>query len=163
MEPPFDGIDGVISTTSGYSGGHTENPTYEEVCSGGSGHAEVVQVIFDPAKARYENLLEVFWRNIDPTTENQQFCDRGTQYRPGIFYLDEKQKLLAESSLKAIKETKTFPENIVTEITKASKFYPAEEYHQKFYKNNSARYNIYRSGSGRDKRLKELWKHSGHK
>src|SRR5881396_2628705 len=157
MEPPFDKLEGVISTTSGYTGGHKKNPTYEEVSSGGTGHAESVRVAYNPAKIDYQKLLEVFWHNIDPTTPNRQFCDRGTQYRSAIFYHDEEQKRLALASKKAIEDSKRFKEPIVTQIEPAGVFYPAEEYHQDFYKKDPVRYKTYRIGCGRDQRLKELW------
>ncbi len=156
MEAPFDVLDGVHSTTSGYTDGKKKNPTYKEVSSGGTGHAEAVQVVYDPERITYAELLEVFWRNIDPTVKDRQFCDRGSQYRSGIFYHDEEQKRLAEESKKKLLET-TEIRPIVTEITAASEFYAAEEYHQDFYKNNSAHYKSYRYGCGRDRRLKELW------
>ncbi len=155
MEPPFDKLEGVISTTSGYTGGHKKNPTYEEVSSGGTGHAESVRVAYDPAKIDYQKLLEVFWHNIDPTTPNRQFCDRGSQYRSAIFYHNEEQKLLALESKKAVE--KLFKEPIVTEILPAPEFYVAEDYHQDFYKKNPIRYKSYRFGCGRDQRLKQLW------
>jgi peptide-methionine (S)-S-oxide reductase len=157
MEPPYDKLDGVISTTSGYIGGSVKNPTYEQVSSGSTGHTEVVQVVYDPKKISYEKLLEVFWRNIDPTVKNQQFCDVGSQYRSGIFYLGDEQKKLAEASKAALDRSKPFKEPIVTEITRATEFYPAEEYHQDFYKKNPVRYKFYRNGCGRDARLQQLW------
>ena len=157
MQPPFDALDGVISTTAGYTGGHTKNPTYHEVSAGGTGHAESVQVVFDPKKISYKKLLDVFWHNIDPTTPNRQFCDAGTQYRSAIFYMNDEQKRLAEESLDELKKNKPFKGSIVTEITRASEFYPAEEYHQEYYKKNPVRYKFYRYGCGRDARLKELW------
>jgi len=156
MEPPFDKLDGVISTTSGYTGGHKENPTYEQVSSGTTGHAEAIQVIYDPDKITYDQLLEVFWRNVDPTDGGGQFCDRGSQYRTAIFYHDDEQKRVAERSRQAVIESTGF-KAIATEITAASAFYPAEEYHQDYYKKNPVRYKFYRYGCGRDKRLKELW------
>ena len=157
MEAPFDGIRGVVSTTSGYTGGRTRNPTYEMVSSGGTGHAESVQVLYDPKKVTYAQLLDVFWRNIDPLAKNAQFCDHGTQYRSSIFFHDEEQQRMAEQSKKALEESKRFPKPIVTEIVALSEFYPAEEYHQDFYKRNPERYMSYRQGCGRDRRLKELW------
>jgi peptide-methionine (S)-S-oxide reductase len=157
MEPPFDKLDGVLSTTSGYIGGHQENPTYKQVSAGSTGHTEAIQIEYDPAKVSYEKLLTVFWLNIDPTTANSQFCDHGSQYRSGIFYHDDKQKQAAEKSLTALKQTKPFDENIVTEITSASAFYPAEEYHQDYYQKNPLRYKYYRYACGRDKRLEQLW------
>jgi len=160
MEPPFDKLDGVISTTSGYTGGHKENPTYEQVSSGATGHAEAIQIIYDPEKVSYGKLLEVFWRNTDPTDGGGQFCDRGNQYRTAIFYHDDEQKSLAQQSKQALIESKGFTE-IATEITAASAFYSAEEYHQDYYKKNPVRYKFYRYSCGRDKRLKELWGESG--
>ena len=160
MEHPFDELDGVISTTSGYTGGHKVNPTYPEVLAGGTGHAESVQIVYDPQIITYEKLLEVYWKNTDPTSPNAQFCDHGNQYRPEIFYHSEEQKQLAEVSKKKIEETKTFPQHIVTPITKASTFYPAEDYHQNFYQTNSIRYKFYRLACGRDVRLAELWEKS---
>ncbi len=157
METPFDKLDGVISVTSGYTGGHTKNPTYEEVSSGTTGHAESVQIVYDPTRISFEKLLDIFWHNIDPTTPNRQFCDAGNQYRSAIFYHSEAQKKLAEASRLALEKSKRFMEPIVTEIVPASEFYPAEEYHQHFYKKNPIRYHFYRQGCGRDKRLKELW------
>lgn len=157
MEQPFDAIPGVISTTSGYTGGSKKNPTYEEVSSGRTGHAEAIQVVFDPAKVSYKKLLEVFWHNIDPTTLNRQFCDAGTQYRSGIFYKGEAQKQAAEASRAALDKSKPFKEPIVTELTAATEFYPAEDYHQDYYLKNPVRYKFYRSGCGRDARLKALW------
>ncbi len=154
MEPPYDDIRGVKRTTSGYTGGTTKNPTYEEVCTGETGHAEAVEIEYDPTQVTYTQLLDVFWHNIDPTVTNRQFVDRGTQYRPEIFYHDEEQKRLAEESKKDIE--KIF--GVVTvKITPASTFYPAEEYHQDFYLNNRDHYNAYKKGSGRDRRLKDIW------
>jgi peptide-methionine (S)-S-oxide reductase len=155
MEPPFDKLDGVISTISGYTGGTKKNPTYEEVSAGKTGHAEVVQITYDPKKITYEKLLEVFWRNVDPLTPNRQFCDVGSQYRTAIFYHDETQKRLAEESKKAL--SKRFKEPIVTEIVAASEFYPAEDYHQDYYIRNPLRYKYYRYSCGRDQRLEALW------
>jgi peptide-methionine (S)-S-oxide reductase len=157
MEHPFDELPGVISVTAGYTGGHKKNPTYEEVSAGGTGHAESVQIIYDPARICYEKLLDVFWHNIDPTTPNRQFCDAGNQYRSAIFYYNETQKMLAMASKTALERSKPFPAPIVTEIVPASEFYPAEEYHQHFYKKNPIRYKFYRQGCGRDKRIRELW------
>ena len=157
MEPPFDKLDGVISTTSGYTGGQKQNPTYKEVSAGVTGHTEAVQVIYDPRKIDYAQLLEVFWCNIDPTTADRQFCDSGSQYRTGIFYHDEEQKRLAEESKQAVEKSGRLGQPIVTEITPASEFYPAEEYHQDYYKKNPLRYKFYRYNCGRDQRLEELW------
>lgn len=161
MEPPFDKLEGVFETISGYTGGHKQNPTYEEVSMGTTGHAEAVQVVYDPDKISYEKLLEVFWRNIDPTTPDRQFCDVGHQYRTAIFYHDEEQKRLALASKAALEENKPFKEPIVTEIVPASEFYPAEDYHQDYYQKNPLRYKFYRYSCGRDQRLEGLWgKHS---
>ena len=157
MEPPYDKLPGVASTTSGYMGGKTRNPTYEEVSSGGTGHAEVVQVIYDPKKVSYDKLLEVYWRNVDPTQRDGQFCDHGSQYRTAIFFHDDEQKRAAETSKAVLLKKKPFPGGIVTEITSATEFYPAEDYHQDYYRKNPVRYKFYRSGCGRDARLKELW------
>ncbi len=157
MEPPFDKLPGVTATISGYTGGTKVNPTYQEVSSGGTGHAEAVQVIYDPKKVTYEKLLETFWVNVDPTVKDRQFCDSGTQYRTSIFYSDEAQRKAAEASRAALEKSKPFKEAIVTPIVMAGAFYPAEDYHQDYYKKNPVRYQIYRSGCGRDARLKELW------
>jgi peptide-methionine (S)-S-oxide reductase len=157
MEPPFDTLTGVISTTSGYTGGKTKNPRYEEVSAGNTGHAEAVQIKYDPSKISYSRLLQVFWHNIDPTAVNRQFCDSGNQYRTAIFYHNETQKKLALESKQLLEKTKTFRQSIVTEITPAGTFYPAEEYHQDYYRKNPLRYKYYRYSCGRDKRLEELW------
>ncbi len=157
MEPPYDKLTGVISTTSGYMGGKTRNPTYEQVTSGRTGHTEVVQVEYDPEKVSYAMLLEVFWRNIDPTQRDGQFCDHGSQYRTAIFYHTEDQRKLAVASKAQLEKTKPFKGDIVTEVTAAPEFYPAEEYHQDFYKKNPTRYKFYRAGCGRDARLQALW------
>ncbi len=157
MEAPFDKLPGVMSVTSGYTGGHAKNPTYEEVSSGRTGHAEAVQVVYDPAKISYRQLLDVFWSNIDPTVKDRQFCDVGTQYRSAIFWHDEEQRREAEASRAELEKTKPFREKIVTEIVAASEFYPAEEYHQQYYRKNPLRYRYYRAGCGRDARLKQLW------
>jgi peptide-methionine (S)-S-oxide reductase len=155
MEPPYDELEGVLSTMSGYTGGAKKNPTYEEVVAGSTGHAEAVQVTYDPKKISYERLLEVFWRNIDPLTANAQFCDSGSQYRAAIFYHDETQKKYADASKKRLQSR--FKQPIVTEIVRAMEFYPAEDYHQDYYKKNPIRYKVYRYGCGRDQRLQELW------
>ena len=157
MEPPFDKIDGVISTTSGYTSGHKENPTYKEVSAGITGHTEAIQIIFDPNKISYAKLLEVFWRNIDPVAVDRQFCDRGTQYRSGIYYRDTVQEQAAKQSLQKLQQNKPFEGEITTEIVAATTFYPAEEYHQDYYIKNPLRYKYYRYSCGRDKRLSELW------
>ncbi len=156
-EHDFDEVPGVISTTSGYMGGHKRNPTYQEVSAGVTGHTEVVQVVFDPIKISYAALLNIFWVSIDPTVKDQQFCDRGNQYRSAIFYHDEQQKRLALASKKSLEKTKPFQESIVTEITAASHFYPAEDYHQNFHRKNPVRYKLYRFSCGRDQRLEALW------
>ena len=155
MEPPFDELAGVISTTSGYIAGKTKNPTYEQVSSGSTGHAEALQVVYDPKKITYEKLLEVFWRNIDPLAANGQFCDLGSQYRSGIFYHDGNQKSAAEKSKKSIQSR--FKQPVATEITAATVFYPAEDYHQDYYKKNPVRYKLYSHGCGRAQRLEEVW------
>jgi peptide-methionine (S)-S-oxide reductase len=157
MEHPFDSLEGVVSVMSGYTGGTKKNPTYQEVSAGGTGHTESVQIVYDPAKIGYRKLLEVFWHNIDPTTPNRQFCDAGNQYRSAVFYHDEEQKRLVEESKRELERTKPFRGSIVTEIAPASVFYPAEEYHQQYYKKNPVRYKFYRYNCGRDQRLKELW------
>ena len=157
MEGPFDVLDGVVSTTSGYIGGTKKDPTYQEITSGWTGHTEAVQIVYDPAKVTYEKLLDVFWHNIDPTVKNKQFCDSGSQYRSGIFYLNETQKKAADASKAALDKSKPFKDPIVTEITAATTFYPAEDYHQDYYVKNPVRYRLYRQGCGRDARLKEIW------
>jgi peptide-methionine (S)-S-oxide reductase len=155
MEPPFDKLPGVISTTSGYTGGKTVNPTYRQVVGGATGHAEAVQVVYDPAKISYEKLLEVFWRNVDPHDAAGQFCDRGDSYRTGIFVHDETQRRLAEESKKSVAAKLKKP--IATEIVAAPKFYPAEDYHQDYYVKNPVRYKFYRANCGRDDRLRDVW------
>ena len=157
VEADFDKVAGVISTTSGYTGGTVANPTYEQVSSERTGHAEAVQIVFDPAKVSYEKLLDYFWRTIDPTTKDRQFCDHGSPYRTAIFTHDEAQAKAARASLATLEKIKPFKEPIVTEIVMAGAFYPAEEYHQDYYKKNPLRYQYYRSSCGRDARLKELW------
>jgi peptide-methionine (S)-S-oxide reductase len=157
MEPAFDHLKGVISVTSGYTGGTEKNPTYEEVSSGITGHAESVEIIYDPSIIGYAQLLEVFWHNIDPTVKDQQFCDQGKQYRSAIFAHNEEQRKFAEKSKKDLEESRRFKGTIYTEITPASEFYRGEEYHQKYYVKNPLRYRFYRLNCGRDSRLKELW------
>ena len=157
MEQPFDKIDGVKSTTSGYVGGGKVNPTYHEVSSGTTGHTEAVEIVYDPKKVKFETLLDTFWRNIDPTDRNGQFCDRGAHYRPGIFYQNDEQKRLSDLSKAALDKQRPFKAPIAIEITKGSTFYAAEDYHQDYYKKNPVRYKFYRSGCGRDARLAELW------
>ena len=156
-EAAFEQLGGVVSVTSGYTGGTKPNPTYEEVCSGTTGHAESVQIVYDPSTISYEQLLDVFWRNIDPTTPNQQFADKGTQYRSAIFYHDEDQRRAAEASKQQLAKSGKFAAPIVTEITPASTFYPAEDYHQDYYKKNPLRYHLYKIGSGRAGYLKRVW------
>jgi peptide methionine sulfoxide reductase msrA/msrB len=157
MEPPFEKVPGVQSVTSGYAGGRVKNPSYDQVSAGGTGHAEVVQIAYDPSKVSYEQLLEVFWRNVDPTDAGGQFCDRGDQYRTGIFYEGESQRRAATESKSALAASGALGRPIVTEVAALEKFYPAEGYHQDFYKKSPARYYSYRAGCGRDKRLEELW------
>ncbi len=157
MEHPFDELPGVISTTVGYTGGVKKAPTYEEVSAGGTGHAESVEVIFDPSLISYSELLDVFWRNIDPTTPNRQFVDVGSQYRTAVFYLNEAQKRLAEKSKTELEATGRYDQPIVTEIVPATTFYRAEEYHQDYYKKNPIRYKFYRYNSGRDRYIEKVW------
>jgi len=157
MESPFESLDGVVSVTVGYTGGTKVNPTYEQVSAGGTGHAESVQIVYDPAKISYQKLLDVFWHNIDPLTAEAQFCDHGHQYRSAIFFHDAAQKKLAEESKRALEASGRFKQPIVTEITAASTFYPAEEYHQHYHTKNPVRYRFYRLSCGRDSRLRELW------
>jgi len=157
MEPPFEKLDGVVSVISGYTGGEKENPTYQEVSGGTTGHTESVEILYDPSKVSYEKLLDTFWKNIDPTTARGQFVDSGSQYRPEIFFHNEEQKKLAEASKKKLSDSKKFDKPIIVEITKADKFYPAEEYHQDYYKENPLRYKFYRSNSGRDQFLDKVW------
>ncbi len=157
MEPPFDKIDGVVSTISGYTGGPEQSPAYKDVAYGRTGHTEAVQVTYDPEKVSYEELLHVFWRNHDPLSASGQFCDRGKQYRPGVFFHDEEQKAAALASKEAIDASGRFPKPTVTEITELTDFWAAEEYHQNFYEKNPLHYKQYRFGCGRDRRLKQLW------
>jgi peptide-methionine (S)-S-oxide reductase len=157
VEADFDKVDGVLETTSGYIGGRVPNPTYGAVSAGGTGHTEAVKVVFDPARISYAQLLEKFWPTIDPTVKDQQFCDIGSQYRSGIFPLDQKQLKEADASKAARQKSKPFNAPIVTEITLATTFYPAEDYHQDYYLKNPIRYRYYRTGCGRDARLKDLW------
>jgi len=157
MEPPYDHLDGVLSTTSGYTGGSTADPTYQEVSRGGTGHAEVVQVVYDPAKVSYEQLLDVYWRNVDPLDGGGQFCDRGDSYRTSIFVHDADQRRLAEASKQALEDSDRFTQPIVTPIVDAPTFYPAEDYHQDYYEKNPVRYKFYRWNCGRDQRLAEVW------
>ncbi len=157
VEADFDKVPGVISTTSGYIGGKVANPTYPQVSSGGTGHTEAVKIVYDPDIVTYEKLLYVFWRNIDPLTKDAQFCDYGSQYRTGIYTVNDEQKRLAEASKAALDKSGRFKRPIVTEIVAAGPFYAAETYHQDYYKKNPVRYNFYRFNCGRDARLDELW------
>ena len=157
VEADFDKIPGVVSTTSGYTGGTTANPSYAEVSAKGTGHAEAVEVVFDPARVSYAQLVERFWRSIDPTTKDRQFCDAGTPYRTAIFVVDAEQRRIAEASKAALEKSKPFKEPIVTEIVAAGAFYPAEASHQDYARKNPLRYKYYRNGCGRDARLEQLW------
>ena len=157
MEPPYDKLPGVLSTMSGYMGGAKKNPTYEEVSGGATGHTEVVQVLYDPSKVSYEKLLDVFWVNIDPTVKDRQFCDAGSQYRTAIFVGSPEQRKAAEASKAALEQSKPFKAAIVTPVVGAGEFWPAEDYHQDYYQKNPVRYSYYRTGCGRDARLKQLW------
>jgi peptide-methionine (S)-S-oxide reductase len=157
VEEAFDKVPGVVSTTSGYMGGTKRNPTYPEVSTGATGHTEVVQVIYDPKKVSYERLLAQFWLNHDPTVKDRQFCDVGSQYRPSIFYHSEEQKRLAEASKAKWDKDKPFSQPIVTPIVAAGEFWPAEDYHQDYYKKNPVRYKVYTSGCGRYARLDQVW------
>ncbi|MDQ6989590.1 MAG: peptide-methionine (S)-S-oxide reductase MsrA [Mariprofundaceae bacterium] len=157
MEHPFDVLDGVISTTSGYIGGTQDKPTYRQVSAGITGHTEAVQVVFEPQKVSYEQLLAVYWRNIDPTKADRQFCDVGSQYRPGIFYHNPQQQQLAEASQHHLEKNQPFQGKIVSEITAATTFWAAEAYHQDYYIKNPLRYKFYRYSCGRDQRLEQLW------
>jgi peptide-methionine (S)-S-oxide reductase len=157
IEADFEKVEGVLSVTSGYTGGQVANPTYKQVSAGTTGHTEAVRVVFDPEVVSYEELLEVFWRNIDPTVSDRQFCDVGSQYRSGIFFHDDAQRQAAERSRAELEKSKPFPDPIVTEIIAATAFYPAEAYHQDYSKKNPIRYSYYRKGCGRDRRLAELW------
>jgi len=160
-ESDFEKVAGVIEAISGYTGGHVDNPTYRQVSAGGTGHVEAVKVIYDPAKVSYEELLDVFWHHVDPTDSGGQFVDRGSQYRSVIFYASDREKNLAEASKKNLADTGHFKKPIVTDILPLKKFYPAEEYHQDYYKKNKIRYHWYRSGSGRDQFLKKTWPDKG--
>ncbi|UCG90884.1 MAG: peptide-methionine (S)-S-oxide reductase MsrA [candidate division WOR-3 bacterium] len=158
MEPPFEHLEGVTEVTSGYTGGHKENPTYEEVCSGTTGHLEAVHITYDPAKVSYKELLDVFWRQIDPTDAGGQFVDRGSQYMAAIFYHNDEQKRIAEQSKKELQQSGRYDKPVVTEIRKFSKFYPAEDYHQDYYKKCPIKYNTYKTGSGRKQYQENVWK-----
>jgi peptide-methionine (S)-S-oxide reductase len=156
-EDAYEGLPGVESVVSGYTGGHAENPSYEQVSGHGTGHWEAIQIVYDPKQTSYEKLLEVFWHNVDPTTNDRQFCDGGRQYRTGIFVHDAEQRRLAEESKRGIERTRKFAGPVLTAIEDAGPFYAAEDYHQDFYKKSPVRYYSYRAGCGRDRRLKELW------
>jgi peptide-methionine (S)-S-oxide reductase len=157
MQKAFDGVPGVVSVTAGYAGGSKSDPSYQEVETGRTGHAESVQVIYDPARISYEGLLDIYWHHIDPLTPDAAFCDHGPQYRSIIFYRDAEQQRLAEASKRALDQSHRFPTPIVTAIQPATAFYPAEEYHQQYYKKNPASYAAYRIGCGRDQRIRQLW------
>ncbi len=157
IEADFEKVEGVLSATSGYTGGSVRNPTYKQVSSGTTGHTEAVRVVYDPQVISYQELLAIFWRNIDPTVADRQFCDIGEQYRAGIFYHDQRQREAAEKSRAILERTKPFANPIVTEITAATAFYPAEAYHQDYFKKNPISYSYYRKTCGRDRRLKEIW------
>jgi len=157
MEEAFEKVDGVIAVVSGYMGGAVATPTYEQVSAGQTGHAESVEVSYDPAKVSYQKLLDAFWHNIDPVAPNAQFCDHGSQYRSAVFYGTDEEKRMSEESKSAIEQSKRFHEPIVTQLVKATTFYPAEEYHQDFYKKNPIRYKYYKFSCGRAQRLEELW------
>ena len=157
VESDFDKVDGVLSTTSGYTGGTAANPTYQQVSGKKTGHAEAVEVVYDPAKVSYEKLVEYFWHSIDPTTRERQFCDVGNPYRTAIFATSAEQLRVAQASKMALEKSKPFKQPIVTEIEMARTFYPAEDYHQDYYRKNPLRYKYYRTSCGRDARLKQLW------
>lgn len=157
MEEAFEKVDGVIAAVSGYMGGTVANPSYDDVSSGRTGHAESVEIQYDPSKVTYTQLIEAFWRNVDPVTPNAQFCDHGTQYRAAIFYQNEQEKRIAEDSKQAIEQSKRFTQPIVTQIVAASQFFTAEDYHQDFYKKNPIRYKFYKYNCGRAQRLDDLW------
>ena len=157
MEPPFDELEGVTATVSGYSGGHVKNPDYKSVSRGHTGHYEVIKVSYDPTLISYSELLDVFWRNIDPLDDKGQFCDKGSQYLSAIFVANEEERRLARESKQRLEQSEGLPGKIATKILALSRFYPAEEYHQDYYQKNPLRYKYYRYSCGRDKRLKELW------
>jgi peptide-methionine (S)-S-oxide reductase len=157
VEEAFDGVEGVVSTTSGYMGGHVENPTYRQVSAGGTGHVEVVRVVFDTDRVGYAELLDTFWRNVDPLTPDRQFCDVGPQYRAAVFYRDAEQRRLAEASRRALESSGRFRQPIATGIEAAEVFYAAEDYHQDYHRKNPLRYRYYKSSCGRERRLRELW------
>jgi peptide methionine sulfoxide reductase msrA/msrB len=163
LQADFEKVPGVVKAVSGYAGGFKENPSYEEVCSGRTGHVEAVQIMFDPAIVSYEQLLDIFWKHIDPTDPDGQFADRGSQYRTRIFYHDEEQKRLAERTKEDLAKSGRFTKPIATQIVKFTKFYEAEAYHQGYHKNNPLRYESYRRGSGRDRFLSDTWRDHGKK
>ncbi|HVS66291.1 MAG TPA: peptide-methionine (S)-S-oxide reductase MsrA [Thermoanaerobaculia bacterium] len=157
MEPPFDALEGVKSTTSGYIGGSKDSPSYREVTSGRTGHTEALRVVYDAQEITYQELLDVYWRNVDPLQDDRQFCDVGSQYRPAIFVHDDEQRRLAEASKKRLDESGRFQHPIVVEIEDAGDFWVAEEYHQDYYEKNPVRYKVYSTGCGRERRLEQLW------
>lgn len=157
MQPPYDDVDGVLDTEVGFTGGHVEDPTYQEVVQGGTGHYEAVRITYDPERIGYEEILEIFWRNIDPLDGGGQFCDRGDHYRAAIFAANDAERSAAEASKEALEDSGRFDQPIVTEVLDAASFYLAEEYHQDYYKKNPLRYRFYRASCGRDGRLEELW------
>lgn len=157
MEEAFEKVDGVIAVVSGYMGGTVANPTYEQVSDGRTGHAESIEVTYDPTKVTYQKLLDAFWRNIDPVTPNAQFCDHGIQYRAVVFYTTDEEKQLSEESKNKIEQSKRLPAPIVTQLVQASTFYQAEDYHQDYYKKNPLRYKYYKFSCGRAQRLEALW------
>lgn len=157
VEQVYDEVEGVVSTTSGYTGGDVRNPNYQQVSAGGTGHAEAVEVVYDPSKVTYEQLLDIFWLNIDPVARDRQFCDTGDQYRSAIFYHDGTQKRLAEASKKQLEESGRFKDPIATQIVEVAKFFPAEEYHQDYHTKNPVRYKFYKWNCGRSQRLEEIW------
>ncbi len=159
LEPPFEGLDGVLEVIAGYTGGHKKDPFYEEVCEGDTGHAEAIQITYDPSKITYDRLLDVFWRQIDPTDADGQFVDRGSQYRTAIYYHTDEQRMLAEKSKAGLERSGRYKKPVVTEILPIAEFYIAEEYHQDYYKKESLRYKSYRKHSGRDQVLEELWQY----
>jgi len=161
MQPPFDNLKGVISTEVGYTGGNVENPTYQQISRGDTGHFEAMRVIYDPSQVSYEKLLETFWHNIDPTQADGQFADRGTQYYTAIFYHDDEQKRLAEKSKQDLEQSGKFDKPVATRLLKAEVFYPAEDYHQKYYQKNESHYQSYKRGSGRKGFIEETWKQGG--
>jgi peptide methionine sulfoxide reductase msrA/msrB len=158
IESAFDELEGVKEAVSGYTGGKTKNPTYAEVCTGRTGHYEAVQVLFDINKITYKELVDIFWQQIDPTDPTGQFADKGSQYKTAIFYHNEEQKKIAEESKKKLEESGKFDKPIVTEVKEAAEFYPAEDYHQDYYKTCPIKYQNYKIGSGRESFLKRVWK-----